>query len=183
MDNLYEGIMITEVMLMIVVYHDVGGSHSTAAAANIHINFLPRDIAPNKDVILALPTFDKLQKKDWGHLIYIGDDEFGASVYTISRQKAAKIVMPALADLYNILKNTNRNEGLYLVDTSPTVNFLMALGGFLSRRVGLVSIGRPIVTYGTIKAYKNITNIVEQVKGKVQKDINTTTPMNTELTD
>ncbi|MBP2032000.1 hypothetical protein J2Z42_000665 [Clostridium algifaecis] len=68
---------------MIVIYHDVGGAHSTAVAANIHINKLPINKIPSKSELLNLPTFDKIEKNQIGRLIYIGKDEFNARVYTL----------------------------------------------------------------------------------------------------
>ena len=86
---------------MIVIYHDVGGAHSTAAAANIHIGNLPMDRIPSKKELLDLPTFDKIEKKDLGRLIYIGKDEFNADVYTLARKYAPDIVIPAIMDMYS----------------------------------------------------------------------------------
>ena len=39
---------------MIIIYHDVGGTHSTAVAANIHVNNLPIDKVPDKNEILSV---------------------------------------------------------------------------------------------------------------------------------
>lgn len=56
---------------MIVIYHDVGGAHSTSVAANIHINKLPVDRIPNKKELLSLPTFDKIEKEsNWKVDVY-----------------------------------------------------------------------------------------------------------------
>lgn len=153
---------------MIVVYHDVGGAHSTAVAANIHINKLPKDHVPDKNEILSLPTFDKIQKKDRGRLIYIGDDEFGAKVFTIARMNKADLVIPAICDMYNIMKNSP--EEMYIIDTMPLVNIWMKIGGFSSRSLNLVSFGRPVVTYGTMKAYMDIVKLVNSVKKGMKKD-------------
>ncbi|MCR3759548.1 DUF3189 family protein [Clostridium felsineum] len=152
---------------MIVIYHDVGGTHSTAVAANIHINKLPMDKVPKKEELLKLKTFDKIDKGDMGHLVYIGEDEFKDKVYTIGRQYAANLVIPAIEDMYSILNGNN--EDLMIVDTKPTVNTLMKIGGFTSRRLHMVSIGRPIVTYGSLKAYMEIANIVKGVKNNLRK--------------
>lgn len=154
---------------MIVIYHDVGGAHSSAVAANIHINKLPMDKIPESAEILNLPTFDKLEKKDIGRLIYIGEDEFGARVYTLSRQYKPNLVIPAISDMYNILNGNLK--GFFLADTSPSVNNLMRIGGFSSRRLGLVSFGRPIVTKGTLAAYSQIVDIVRKAKEQMKKDL------------
>lgn len=154
---------------MIVVYHDVGGAHSSCVAANIHINKLPIDEVPDKKKVLAMPTFDNLKGKDHGHLIYIGVDEFGAKVFTLSRMYKPDLVIPAISDMYTILNGNS--EGIYLVDTSPTVNNYMRIGGFSSRVLGMVGFGRPIVTYGTLKSYKKISKLVESVKQRMQVEI------------
>lgn len=156
-----------QVISMIVIYHDVGGTHSAAVAANIHINRLPIDSVPNKEELLKLSTFDKIDKKALQRIIYIGDDEFGSKVYTIGCRYKTKIIIPVIEDIYNILKSSN-NE-LILVSTQPTVNTLMKIGGFTSRQLNMVAIGRPIVTYGTLKAYKDIADIVKNVKQRIQK--------------
>ena len=154
---------------MIVIYHDVGGSHSSCVAAHIHINNLPMDSIPSNNEILKLPTFDKLIKSQQGHLIYIGEDEFGAAVYTLSRQYKPQLVIPAISDLYGIINGTM--DGFILGDTSPTVNKLMQIGGFTSRRLGWVTFGRPIVTKGTLNAYFDIVNVVRNTKEEMKKTL------------
>ncbi|OAA91918.1 DUF3189 family protein [Clostridium ljungdahlii] len=151
---------------MIVIYHDVGGAHSTAVAANIHIGNLPMDRIPSKKELLDLPTFDKMEKKDLGRLIYIGKDEFNTDVYTLARKYAPDIVIPAIMDMYSIF-NKNTDE-LIIVDTKPTVNLLMNIGGYTSRKLHWVSVGRPIVTKGTQQAYMDIVNMVTGVKNNLK---------------
>lgn len=154
---------------MIVVYHDVGGAHSTAAAANIHINKLPMDRVATKEELLKLPTFDKMTKADMGHLIYIGDDEYKNKVYTLPRQYKPNLVIPAIKDMHSILEPNV--DDLIIVDTMPTVNLLMKIGGFSSRRLHWVSFGRPIVIKGTQQAYMDIVNIVKGVKNNLKNYI------------
>lgn len=156
-------------ILVIVIYHDIGGTHSSCVAANIHLNRLPMDSIPDKSEILKLPTFDHMQKKDWGHLIFIGEDEFGYKVYTVCRQFVPNIIVPAVTDIYNIVNGSTK--GLYMVNTTPTVNTWMGIGGYSSRRMGLVWFGRPIVTFGTLKAYKGIAKLVGEVKDTIRKDM------------
>ncbi|MDP4178345.1 MAG: DUF3189 family protein [Bacillota bacterium] len=152
---------------MIVIYHDVGGAHSTAVAANIHINKLLMNRIPSKQEILSLPTFDKIEKEQVGHLVYIGKDEFNAQIYTLSRQRKPNLVISVVTDMYNILHG-NTNE-LIIVDTKPAVNLLMNIGGFTSRRLHWVSFGRPIVTKGTQQAYMDLVDMVKNVKKDLKK--------------
>lgn len=150
---------------MIVVYHDAGGAHSTATAANIHIGNLSMDEVPTKEELLSLPTFDKTTRSQMGTLLYIGEDELGTKVYTVGRRYKPNLVIPAISSMYTILHGST--DDLIIVDTQPSVNLWMKIGGFSSRAMNLVSFGRPIVTYGTIKAYKDIANIVKKVKQQI----------------
>jgi hypothetical protein len=155
---------------MMVIYHDVGGCHSSATAANLHINKLPMDRTPSMEEIIALPTFDKLKNGDKGKLMYIGEDEFGAKVYTMSRFHNANLVIPAISDMYQV--TTGSLEGLFLSNTSPAVNNIMRIGGVSSRMFKLVSFGRPIVAKGTLKAYPDIIEIVRKTKEYMRKQLN-----------
>lgn len=154
---------------MIVIYHDVGGAHSSCVCANIHINKLPTDIIPDINQILSLPTFDKISKNEYGRLIYIGKDEFGAEVYTLCRMKNQKFVIPAISDMYKI--HNGNMDGFFLANTSPTVNNLMRLGGISSRGFGLISFGRPIAAKGVLNGYPNMVNLVRQTKEYMSKHI------------
>lgn len=154
---------------MIVIYHDVGGAHSTAVAANIHVNKLPVDRKPTENELLALPTFDKITKEQIRRIIYIGEDEFGTKVYTLGRKYNPELIIPAIKDTYCMMGG--KAEDLYVVDTHPTVNIWMKIGGFSSRALGLVSFGRPIVTRGSLKAYEEIADMVMKVKKVIKKKI------------
>jgi hypothetical protein len=147
---------------MIVVYHDVGGAHSSCVCANIHINKLPMDRIPDAEQVLSLPTFDKITKASYGRLIYIGTDEFGAKVYTLCRMRSKRFVVPAISDMYKLF-NGNK-KGLFLADTSPTVTNLMRFGGISSRVLGLVSFGRPIAAKGVLDGYPKMVDLVKSTK-------------------
>lgn len=150
---------------MYIIYHDVGGAHSTAIAAALHLNQLPLDHIPTRDEILALPLFDRLEKHQISRLIYHGHDEYNHEVYTIGRKYHPRLIMNALQ---TVLPMTDKDPKQVLcVDTSSAVNNLMRIGGGSSRRFGLVAFGRPIVTYGALKAYPQIVDIVKKTKLKI----------------
>lgn len=151
---------------MIVIYHDVGGAHSTAVAANLHINKLPMDRVPNKEELLDLPTFDKIEKDQIGRLMYIGEDEHKIKVYTLARMYNPNLVVSVINDMYSSL--LGNDKGLFVVDTKPTVNLLMNIGGYTSRKLHWVNFGRPIVTKGTQQAYMDIVNVVRNVKNNIK---------------
>ncbi len=145
-----------------IIYHCVGGSHSSPTAAAIHLNMLPTDHIPSKYDLLNITFYDALEPMDQGKIIYRGTDEFGNKVYTLSRQFIPHLIIPAIKDMWSILGQ--KEEDLLIIDTLSCVNTLMKIGGCLSRRFHFVKIGRPIVTYGTLLAYKDLVQIVEETK-------------------
>jgi len=148
-----------------IIYHDVGGNHTSIIAAYIHLDRLPKARIPTVDEILATP-FDRLEGKDLGRLIYHGKDEYGNSIYTLGRLKDSLAITNALRSVPVMLGLDE--ESLLLVDTSPTVNFLLRLGGGSSRRLRFVSFGRPIAAYGATKAYQDIIELVNKTKNKIR---------------
>ncbi len=147
---------------MHVIYHDIGGSHSSIVATYIHLNKLPMDRIPSSQEILEVPMFDKLEKYQTGRLIFHGVDEYGNNVYSLCRLYAEHPVSNAIRSVPKMI-GLPENE-VTLVNTTPSVNFFMKLGGSFSRQLKFVSFGRPIVAYGTTKAYSNIVDIVNKAK-------------------
>jgi hypothetical protein len=148
-----------------VIYHDIGGSHSSVVATYIHLNKLPIDRIPSPKEILEIPMFDKLRKEQQGRLIFHGIDEYGNKIYTLSRLYYSHPMTNAIKSIPNMI-------GIYegeieLVDTSPTVNFIMKLGGGSSRKLKMVAFGRPMVAYGVTKAYSDIVALVSKTKFKI----------------
>lgn len=147
---------------MHIIYHCVGGTHSSAIASAVHLGMLPENEIATKEELLNIPYFDTVTKKEYGRIIHRGIDEYGNHVYTLSRQFHPEIVIPALEDLCDILLgNTSQVK---LVNASPTVNTLLKIGGCLSRRLNLVGIGRPLIIIGISNAYIDIVNLVNQTK-------------------
>lgn len=147
---------------MYIIYHCVGGAHSSAIASAIHLGILPSKIKPNMSDILSLSYFDTLNKKDQGKIIFRGIDEKGHKVFTLSRQFVPHLVIPAIKDAWELAGG--KKDELLLVNTMDGVNFLMKIGGFSSRRLNLVKFGRPIVAYGTVLTYHKLVRIVENTK-------------------
>ncbi|TLS38232.1 DUF3189 family protein [Pseudalkalibacillus caeni] len=150
---------------MIYIYNDYGGTHSTALAAAYHLKQLPQsERTLTSEEILNVKYFNKLTKKDFGKLIFHGNDEDGNSVYSIGR-KRNKLVVPALKELILLLqKNYNFNEKIVFSNTSPTVPLAMTFGGFFSRGLKIDSIGVPLLVKGAKQCCDNIYRLVENTK-------------------
>lgn len=150
---------------MIYIYNDYGGTHTTSMAAAYHLKQLPQSERKlTSEEILNIKYFNKLTKKDFGKLIFHGNDEDGNSVYTIGR-KRNKLLVPALKELTLLLqKNFHFNEKIVFSNTSPTVPIVMSFGGFFSRGLKIDFIGVPLLIIGAKQCCDNIYRLVEHTK-------------------
>ncbi|MFQ3543931.1 DUF3189 family protein [Halobacillus rhizosphaerae] len=150
---------------MIYIYNDYGGTHTTSMAAAFHLNLITPTTEPfTKEQILSIPFFNQLTKKDAGRILFHGKDNEGHPVYTIGR-KSSKLVVPALKDLSLLFLNLyHGEERIIFSNTSPTVPFVMTIGGGLSRGLGIDSLGVPLLIKGAQKASSTIHHLVENTK-------------------
>jgi hypothetical protein len=151
---------------MHIIYHCVGGAHSSVIASAIHLNMLPTNTLPDVKEILNIPYFDTMTVEDRGKIMYRGTDEKGYKVYTLSRQFIPHLVIPIIRQTWKLIHGNTDN--LMIISTMSSVNFLMRLGGFSSRRMQWVTFGRPIVAKGTRQTYFNLVKIVEDTKRRLQ---------------
>jgi hypothetical protein len=150
-----------------VIYHCYGGAHSSVTAANIHLGLLPGAGFPSYRDLVNQKLFDFNQVADSGRICFMGRDQAGNEVYIVGRRSRPTILYHAAAGLseaFGIPK-----ESFILVDVSPHVNMAMKAGGILSRRLGLVAIGRPLVTWGTLLSYRGIQRLVEKTVNSLGK--------------
>ncbi|VEF46459.1 Protein of uncharacterised function (DUF3189) [Bacillus freudenreichii] len=150
---------------MIYIYNDYGGTHTTALAAAYHLKQLPQSERKlTSEEILNVKYFNRLTRKDFGKLIFHGNDEDGNSVYTIGR-KRNKLVVPALKELTLLLQNKfHFNEKIVFSNTSPTVPIVISFGGFFSRGLKIDFIGVPLLVKGAKQCCDNIYKLVENTK-------------------
>lgn len=147
---------------MHIIYHCVGGTHSSAIASAIHLGLISRNHPPTMKDILSVSYFDTLTKEDQGKILYRGKDSNSNKIYTLSRQFVPHLVLPALKNAWELAGG--KKEDLLLVNTMPSVNLLMKIGGLSSRRLGLVSFGRPLVAKGAVKSFKILVEIVNNTE-------------------
>lgn len=151
--------------IMMYIYNDYGGTHTTSLAAAYHLKQLPQSERKlTSEEILNVKYFNQLTKEDLGKLIFHGIDEDGHSVYTIGR-KRNKYVVPALKELTLLLEEKfHFNEKIVFSNTSPTVPIAMSLGGFFSRGLKIDFIGVPLLIIGAKQCCDNIFRLVENSK-------------------
>lgn len=150
---------------MKIVYYCYGGTHSSIIAAAIHTGQLSTEY-PSKKEINNLPLYDKINQKELGQLFFYGADECGNLVYVLGLGAKRKAMKEFLLD-YLRLCNINTKE-VILVASLPYVSFFTKLGGILSRKLGLVRLGRTLVTYTLQKSYPKYTALVNQVKAQLK---------------
>lgn len=156
---------------MHIIYNCYGGSHSSVTAACIHAGLLKDNVVPTFKELLSLPYFDQQVAKDHGFIRYIGEDIYGNKIYITSKHNLSyhyETIMRSIACIVNF-----SNEKLLFIDTMPYVNWLMVVGGYLSRALGITVLGRPIVIWGTqISFFKfsHIVNIVKTKYGRLNKE-------------
>ena len=152
---------------MKIIYHCFGGTHSSITAAAIHLGWLPGDKIPPARRFMELPYYDKRDGWDRGEIVFMGTDKNGHEIYAVGRGSASALLTNLIDNLALLLEIP---AGSYrLVDMMKQVNLPMKLGGFMSRRLGMVRLGRPIVVAGTRLAFPAIKDLVNKVKGEVSQ--------------
>lgn len=121
------------------------------------------DHIPTKEEILSTPYYDQLPKESRGVLIYMGTDENLRKVYALGmgpyRTEYTKIA-------YNFvfqLADKNKKD-IQIINVVPLLSLSVKLGGFMSRGVGLIKLGRPLTILGIQKRYNLFIKLVEDVK-------------------
>lgn len=145
-----------------IVYCCFGGTHSSPVAAAIHLGLLPRDRVPTWTELMAVPFFDRMTKAERGRLLPFGTDGRGRRVFVLGRGPDARSVEAAVRSGWIVAGGPR--DGLRFVDTLACVNGWMRVGGFLSRAAGLVKLGRPLVLFGTQRAYRALCRLVEETE-------------------
>lgn len=152
---------------MNIIYHCRGGAHSSPLAAALHLKMIDANTPPSAVALMRkVPDYDTIDQHTLGHIRKVGTDEFGNDVFCLGRRKAANIVVPAVKDAVRL--NGGNPDDFLFVNTMPAVTPLMKLGGFTSRALGLVSIGRPIVIAGTRHGFPKLVEIVKKTKSALK---------------
>ncbi|HZK25373.1 MAG TPA: DUF3189 family protein [Oscillospiraceae bacterium] len=147
-----------------IIYHCYGGAHSSVTAAAIHLGQLQADKIPTAQELLSLALFDRQTAEGHGQLHFFGFDEWGNQIYSVGCRNVGQTMVNIL---HGVSKLLGIHEQLVFVDTLHCVSLKMRIGGYLSRRWSIISVGRPLVIQGTREAYPKIVELVAQVKVKL----------------
>ena len=61
-----------------------------------------------------------------------------------------------------------------MVDTLKNINLITKIGGFISRRLGLIWIGRPLTVIGIQQKYQDFIQLVNDVKNTEKQILKST---------
>ncbi|NLY30147.1 MAG: DUF3189 family protein [Firmicutes bacterium] len=149
---------------MLIIYACYGGAHTSPMAAAIHLGRLKGDPLPSLEDILNVQYFDVLATGDRGRVFPVGTDELGNQVYILGRGNYQQPIIQAVKSGYMLAGGDPRQ--IMFVNTLKGVNWPMRVGGFLSRRLGLISLGRMVAAIGARWAYPKLMEIVAETKAK-----------------
>ena len=147
-----------------IVYHCYGGAHSSVTAAAIHLGVLDPEKVPGKEELLALALFDRQTQDGHGRLHFFGFDEWGNQVYSVGCRNMGPVLERVLQETAALL---GFGGELLFVDTLHCVSVKMRIGGYISRRLGLIACGRPLVVQGTRETYPRLVQLVRRVKAQL----------------
>ena len=154
---------------MRIFYCCYGSAHSSVVAASIHLGLLPTDRIPGINEFKYLPHYDETRSFEIGTPFFMGKDELNSDVFILGMASERNMIKKAII---SFLKQTGFNTiDLLMIDTLPNVTWITRIGGFASRRLGIVSIGRPLTIFGIQQKYFDFVNLVNNVKRKEAKII------------
>lgn len=121
---------------------------------------------PSLEELLSLNLFDRVEPRDFGRLIPVGRDEFGNDVYVLGCGRNREIVIRTLKGFSRLLGDNP--DDFLLADVYPLINWVMRVGGFASRVLRLVALGRPVVAAGTLLAYPRLAGLARETRRRVE---------------
>lgn len=102
----------------------------------------------------------------------MGKDEYGSEVFILGMGSDRLLIKKAI---YSFLTHLGlKTEELLMVDTLKNINLITKIGGFISRRLGLIWIGRPLTVIGIQQKYQDFIQLVNDVKNTEKQILKST---------
>lgn len=151
---------------MRVFYHCYGQAHSSVTAANIHLGHLPRHWRATLAEIAHQPCFDRTREYELGQPRLMGTDEWGNEVYVIGLAGGKRAMEQAITDF--LVAGGVAPSAFLFANALQHAGVPMRIGGYTSRRLGLIWPGRPLSALGVWLKYPGFVALVEQVRHQVR---------------
>jgi hypothetical protein len=117
---------------------------------------------PTVHELVCLPGFDTVLTTDLGMISSYGVDELGNRIFTVSLGPRRHIARAALHTL--LQERIPESEDYILVDCLRCIHWTTRIGGFLSRQLGLIAVGRPLAAFGLKKNFACFVAMVREVR-------------------
>jgi len=148
-------------------YYCYGSSHTSVAAAAIHTGRLDPRRTPTVRQLLSIRHFDRVAASQLGTVFPVGSGRQGEDVFVVGLGPGRELIRQTLESYFEL---TGVPARCYLlVDALAGANWLIRVGGLLSRRLGLVGLGRPLVSLGIRLAYARLSDLVARTRAEVQR--------------
>lgn len=148
---------------MKIIYSCYGGAHTSIVAAAIHMGILPIHRIPSYQEIVQVPFYDATETKDIGQPIFMGIDQRGNQVFVMGMGSNRGACASLLYDYVNLVHPSYQRK-ILIVNSIALINLPIRIGGFLSRKLRLITIGKPLTVFGIIKKYESFVLLVNNVK-------------------
>lgn len=152
---------------MKLVYICFGRAHSSVVSAAIHLGRLSTDRVPSLKELTGLKYFDRSESKDIAVPTFVGVDESGVQVFILGLNGHRVLGQTAIEGLRDVLGGSQYD--VILVDTLGEINWICRIGGFLSRRLKWVGVGRPMVGVGIQRSFRRLAALVSGVKKELER--------------
>lgn len=154
-------------MSKFVIYHCYGGVHSSVTSAGIYLGLLPCDRVPSTEEILRVPHYDGDDPIAYGHFRFMGRDLVNRVVFVLGKCMLGPHVNRLLIKIAGIFGCAG---DIFSIDTTAPINFFMMFGGYVSRALKIVPLGRPLVVMGTKFAYFSFVRLATQSAMRLRKN-------------
>ncbi len=159
---------------MKIIFHCYSGSYYSATAAAVYLHLLPINRVPAAVEFDRLPYFDAIAPKDYGKLYMMGCDDRGNEVFIMARRSLDKVAVRVLRGIAKIY-GFSPNDLIFIDSTGPLSN-LLSFGNFLSVRLGLPKLGRPLVVREIRRLYSHFPALSREAEHLVHNGNLQTTP-------
>ncbi|HHV78178.1 MAG TPA: DUF3189 family protein [Firmicutes bacterium] len=149
-----------------IIFHCYGSAHTSVVQAALYLGLLSRDRPPLTEELNRIPHFDKVIKSDIGTPMFMGNDKRGRPVYVLGFGSGKGPLKRLLQEIIALLGIPQGNIRFF--DSLSTAGFLTRLGGFLSRGIGLVWPGRPIVNYAIRRDWSRVCALSERISERLE---------------
>ncbi len=152
---------------MKVFYFCYGGSHTSVVAAAIHTGRLDPGRPPTARQLASVRHFDRVRDAQLGTVFPAGRGPDGEEVYAVGFGPGRKVIRQAVESFLE-MKGVPARDYL-LVDALSRANWVVRAGGVISRRLGLVALGRPLAAMGIRQVYGRLAQLVAETRAEVAR--------------